>query len=141
MTTDFPYEDIINLSPHISNKHPQASIADRAARFSPFAAITGYEDMVNEAARFTDKRMELDDNVIEILNTKLTQIRATINSTPLVSITHFVSDEKKSGGTYITSSGHVNRINDYLHHITFDSGEQIHIKDIIEISILTDSYK
>ena len=54
MAEKFPYEDIVNLPPHISKKHPQPTMIDRAARFAPFAAITGYEEMVLEEARVTD---------------------------------------------------------------------------------------
>lgn len=60
MADKFLYEDILNLAPHISKKYPQASISDRAARFSPFAAITGYEDMVIEAARDVEEKIEED---------------------------------------------------------------------------------
>uniref|UniRef100_UPI004056B7E8 hypothetical protein n=1 Tax=Agathobacter sp. TaxID=2021311 RepID=UPI004056B7E8 len=66
MAEKFPYEDIINLPPHISKKHPQPSMMDRAARFAPFAAITGYEEMVLEEARVTEERIDLDEDSKEI---------------------------------------------------------------------------
>ncbi len=88
MSNHFPYEDIVNLPSHISKKYPQASLADRAARFSPFAAIAGYEDMVTEVARTTNEKITLDDNILELLNHKLELIREAIHNKPLVSITY-----------------------------------------------------
>ena len=67
MAEKFPYENIINLPPHISKKHPQPTMMDRAARFAPFAAITGYEEMVLEEARITEERIDLDEGTLSIL--------------------------------------------------------------------------
>ena len=64
------YDDIINLPNHISLKHPRMSIGARSAQFAPFAALTGYEDAVKETERLTDKRIEIDDNLKQILNNK-----------------------------------------------------------------------
>ena len=75
MAEKFPYEDIVNLQPHISKKHPQPTMMDRAARFAPFAAITGYEEMVLEEARVTEERIELDEGTLSILNEKLNMIQ------------------------------------------------------------------
>ena len=74
MAEKFPYEDIVNLPPHISKKHPQPSMMDRAARFAPFAAITGYEEMVLEEARVTEERVDLDEGALSLLNEKLNMI-------------------------------------------------------------------
>ncbi len=136
MSNQFPYEDIVNLPAHISQKYPQASLADRAARFSPFAAITGYEDMVTEVARTTDEKIQLDDNVLELLNNKLELINASIQDKPLVSIKYFVPDHKKNGGSYETIKGRVKRINSYFMQIELISGEQVPIADIVEIDLL-----
>ena len=64
MTERFPYEDIVNLPPHISRNHPQPTMMERAARFAPFAAITGYEEMVLEEARVTVDRVDLDEGAL-----------------------------------------------------------------------------
>ena len=71
MNDKFPYEDIINLPRPVSKKHPQPPLSERAARFAPFAAITGYEEMVLEEARVTEEKIELDESALTILNEKL----------------------------------------------------------------------
>ena len=112
MAEKFPYEDIINIPRHISKTHPQASMADRAARFSPFAAISGYEEMVKEAARVTEERIEITEAEKAILNEQLNMIAEFLSDEPEVTITHFVPDKKKSGGAYVTTTGIVKRIDE-----------------------------
>ena len=112
MAEKFPYEYIINLPRHISKTHPQASMADRAARFSPFAAISGYEEMVKEAARVTEERIEITEAEKAILNEQLNMIAEFLSDEPEVTITHFVPDKKKSGGAYVTTTGIVKRIDE-----------------------------
>ena len=91
MTDKFPYEDIVNLPPHISKKHPQPTMLERAARFAPFAAITGYEEMVLEEARVTEERIEMDEGTLAILNEKLNIIHESLDSEPIIKITCSVS--------------------------------------------------
>lgn len=112
MVDKFPYEDIINIHRHISKTHPQASMADRAARFSPFAAISGYEEMVKEAARVTEERIEITEAEKAILNEQLNMIAEFLSDEPEVTITYFVPDKKKSGGAYVTTTGIVKRIDE-----------------------------
>ena len=112
MADKFPYEDIISIPRHISKNYPQASMADRAARFSPFAAISGYEEMVKEAARVTEERIEITEATKEQLNEKLNMIAEFLSDEPEVTITHFVPDKKKSGGAYVTTTGIVKRIDE-----------------------------
>ena len=115
MAERFPYEDIVDLPHHVSRKHPQPTMADRAARFAPFAAITGYEEMVLEEARITDDRIELDENSKAALNEKLNMILEFIDEQPEVSITYFEPDKRKAGGAYVTVTGTVKRIDEYEH--------------------------
>ena len=75
MAEQFPYEDIVDLPHYVSKKHPQPTMADRAARFAPFAAITGYEEMVLEEARITDEFLELDEGTKSVLNAKLQMVQ------------------------------------------------------------------
>ncbi len=135
MTGQFPYEDIIHLPPHISKKHPQASIADRAARFSPFAAITGYEDMVQEAARVTKDRIILDENVKRELDEKMNIIREHPDENLIVSITYFLPDDRKTGGAYICVTGIIKRIDAYHRCLHMMDGTKINIEDIFSIEI------
>ena len=133
MAERFPYEDIVDLPHHVSRKHPQPTMADRAARFAPFAAITGYEEMVLEEARITDDRIELDENSKAALNEKLNMILEFIEELPEVSITYFEPDKKKAGGAYITVNGTVKRIDEYEHLVIMTDGKKINIADIYNL--------
>ena len=130
MAERFPYEDIINIPRHISKTHPEPSIADRAARFSPFAAISGYEDMVREAARVTEERVEITDATKEQLNEKLNEIAECLYEEHEVTITYFEPDKKKSGGAYITITGVVKRIDELKRIVIMKNNKKIKIDDI-----------
>lgn len=104
------YDDIINLPHHVSEVHPPISRADRAAQFSPFAALTGYDAAVQETARVTQRRVELEEEAKAELNARLNQILAHLSEQPLVSFTYFVPDERKSGGVYRTVTGRVKKM-------------------------------
>ena len=133
MAERFPYEDIVDLPHHVSRKHPQPTMADRAARFAPFAAITGYEEMVLEEARITDDRIELDENSKAALNEKLNMILEFIDEQPEVSITYFEPDMRKAGGAYITVIGTVKRIDEYEHLVIMTDGKKINIDEIYNL--------
>ena len=130
MTDKFPYEDIVNLHPHISKKHPQPTMLERAARFAPFAAITGYEEMVLEEARVTEERVELDEGTLAILNEKLNIIHESLDSEPIIKITYFEPDKKKSGGAYVSVTGTVKRIDEYERIVIMSDGKKIPIDEI-----------
>ena len=130
MAEKFPYEDIVNLPPHISKRHPQPSMIDRAARFAPFAAITGYEEMVLEEARVTEERIDLDEGALALLNEKLNMIQEFLDEEPEVTITYFEPDKKKSGGAYVSITGTVKRIDEYEHLVLMTDGKKIPIDDI-----------
>lgn len=133
MAEKFPYEDIVNLPPHISKRHPQPSMMDRAARFAPFAAITGYEEMVLEEARVTEERVDLDEGAFSLLNEKLNMIQEFLDEEPEVTITYFEPDKKKSGGAYVNITGIVKRIDEYEHFVIMTDGKKIRIEDIYAI--------
>jgi len=133
MAEKFPYEDIVNLPPHISKKHPQPSMMDRAARFAPFAAITGYEEMVLEEARVTEERIDLDEGALALLNEKLNIIQEFLDEEPEVTITYFEPDKKKSGGAYVSATGTVKRIDEYEHIVLMNDGKKIYIESIYDI--------
>ena len=130
MAEKFPYEDIVDLPSHISKRHPQPSMMDRAARFAPFAAITGYEEMVLEEARVTEERIDLDEGTLSLLNEKLNMIQEFLDEEPEVTITYFEPDKKKSGGAYISITGTVKRIDEYEHLVILTDGKKIRIEDI-----------
>lgn len=133
MAERFPYEDIVDLPHHVSRKHPQPTMADRAARFAPFAAITGYEEMVLEEARVTDDRKEMDESSKAALNEKLNMILEFIDEQPEVSITYFEPDKRKAGGAYVTVTGTVKRIDEYEHLVIMTDGKKINIDDIYNL--------
>ena len=98
------YADIIDLPHPVSAKHPQMSLHDRAAQFASYKALSGYEDMIGEEARLTDRRIEPEEADLDILNRKLTLIgdRIAEGESPVVTLTVFVPDERKAGGAYVT---------------------------------------
>ena len=127
------YEDIITLPHHISKKHRPMPREARAAQFAPFAALTGYESDVNEAARYTGKRRELGEYETERLNRRINEIRDGIHGNTEVIITYFKPDEKKAGGEYLNIGGRVRKIDDYGRTLTLTSGALIPLDDISEI--------
>lgn len=99
------YEDIISLPHHVSQKHPPMSLEERAAQFSPFAALVGYDACVEESNRLVEQFLRLDENYLQELDEKLRHIQEHICEQPLVEITYFVPDLIKSGGSYSNMRG------------------------------------
>ena len=129
------YDDIIGLPHHVSEKRPQMSMLDRAAQFSPFAALTGYGDAVKETARITEIKIELDEEQKALLNGKLLQIKDNIAEKPEAVFTYFEPDEKKSGGAYTTVKAPVRKIDEYERTVSLDNGIVVPIDDILEIEL------
>ena len=129
------YEDIINLPHHISKKHPQMTMESRAAQFAPFAALVGYEDAVEETARLTTKRIELNEEEKNILDMKLQMLKEQMHVQiyPEISVMYFVPDLKKEGGKYIKISGTIKKIDEYKQLLILDDKTQIPISEIISI--------
>ena len=133
MNDKFPYEDIINLPRPVSKKHPQPPLSERAARFAPFAAITGYEEMVLEEARVTEEKIELDECALILLDKKLNIIQKHLSQSPEITVTYFVPDKKKNGGAYRTVTGIVKRIDPYKKFLFMSDDEKIQIEDIYKL--------
>ena len=129
------YDDIINMPHHVPTTHPQMSMHDRAAQFSPFSALTGHGDAVKETARLTDEKLELTEDEISALNQKLNFLTEHAEDRPEITVEYFVPDERKSGGAYITVTGNFRRIDEYSQSIIMTSGEEIPIKDIHVITL------
>lgn len=128
------YGDIIDLPHHISETRPRMSRANRAAQFSPFAALTGYDDLVSESARETEARRELTEAEKAELDLKLRLLQRRIDERSRVTITYFEQDTKKAGGRYAKVSGEIKRINRLERSVLMASGEEIGIEDIFGIS-------
>lgn len=127
------YDDMLSHPAHVSVTHPHMSLYDRAAQFAPFKALTGYEDDVDEAARLTDKRIELDEDRIERLDARLQLLEEHLAEAPTVSITFFQPDARKEGGSYETVSGVIKKIDVIHRKIIFKSGQSIAIDSVYEI--------
>ena len=110
------------------------SMRDRAAQFSPFAALTGYDAAVKETARLTDQRAELDEEMKQNISEGLNLIQENLAAASVVEITYFVPDERKEGGAYNTAIGTVKKIDEYQRLVVLTDGTEIPIVEIIEIS-------
>lgn len=127
------YDDIIDLPHHVSETHPPMSRADRAAQFSPFAALTGYDAAVRETARVTERRIELDEGVKAELNARLNCILEHLPEHPQVSITYFMPDEKKSGGAYRTVTGTVRKLDSFAKTLTLTDGTVVSMEEMVHV--------
>ena len=127
------YDDIIHLPHPDSERHPRMPMANRAAQFSPFAALTGYEDAVRETARLTDSKAELTEEEQSILNTRLQMLAEKIGEHPEVTLTYFRPDQRKSGGAYVTITGRVKKLDHHLGMLVLEAGQTVPIEDLIEV--------
>ena len=131
MTTK--YDDIINLPHHVSATRPRMSAINRAAQFSPFAALTGHGAAVKETARLTDKRIELDESIKDELSHRMQIVSDSIKEQPEISITYFKPDERKNGGEYITAISSVKKIDEHGRVVVMNDCTIVPIDDIINI--------
>ena len=129
-----PYEDIIHLQHHVSGNRMQMSVHDRAAQFSPFAALTGFDGAIKETARLTDQRIELDETAKAILDEKLRIIQEQSGRQLEVEILYFQPDESKQGGAYISAKGIVKKIDAYGRIVVMQDGTRIPIEEIADIT-------
>ena len=128
------YDDIIDLPHHVSRKHPQMPLLDRAAQFAPFAALTGHEAAIKETARLTEEEIELDENSKELLDLRLQELQEHISECPEVTVTYFCPDEKKEGGAYETVTGKVKKVDGYAGELVFTDGRRIGLGTVIELT-------
>ena len=127
------YDDIINLPHHVSSTRPQMSMIDRAAQFSPFAALTGYDAAIKETGRLTDEKIELDEEALSNLNMKFQILFEKLDEQPDIAITYFKPDETKSGGAYLTTTDKIKKIDEYERIITTANGTKIPMDDVINL--------
>lgn len=133
MNTSEKYNDIINLPHHKSKTRKQMSMIDRAAQFSPFAALTGHEDAINETGRIVHEKTDLDENAKSVLNEKLQMISDYINDSPVITVTYYKPDIRKKGGAYVSYTGNVIKIDINRRVLVFSDMSEIIIDDISEI--------
>lgn len=128
------YSDMLYLPQHTSLSHPRMSRIDRAAQFSPFAALVGYDAAVEETARETEGEIYLDEDRKEELNMRLQVLLSHISEHPQASITYFLPDSRKAGGSYPTVTGAVKRIDLATRMIFLVNGTLIPIDNIVEVT-------
>lgn len=120
------YDQIINLDRPFDSKHPAMSIHNRAAQFAPFDTLTGFGGRIHEVSRLTDARIELTDEIKQVINDQLRQIEAHIKEQPLVTVAYFLPDKTKDGGSYQTLTAPAVKIDTY--------DERLHLEDDISIA-------
>ena len=130
------YDDITHLTRPQYPDLPPMSIHDRAAQFSPFAALVGYDDAVAETARLTDSRREISEEELNELNLQLGKLAELINSKPQIRVTYFIPDSRKDGGSYSSRTGNAKSIDQIRNTIMFTDGDEIPIGDIYSIVFL-----
>ena len=135
------YDDIINLPHHVSKTHPHMTITERAAQFSPFAALTGHGDAIRETARLTEDQIFLDEDMLVRLDEKLAELARLVETgdQPETTVTYFEPDERKEGGAYRTKTGRVKHIDPAGRKVIFTDRTELEIGDIFDIEIALDS--
>ena len=129
------YDDIINEKrPTLINRKP-ASMESRAAQFGAFRALTGYEEAVFETARYTEEKLVLSEDAINKLDEKLKMLRLLIYDKPLITVTYFKPDDKKSGGVYLSFKERLVKIDEYEKKFIFADKIEIPINMITDIEI------
>lgn len=131
------YDDILYLPHHVSGRHPQMPLSDRAAQFAPFAALTGHEDAIRETARLTDIRPELTEGQREALDQRLSLLLQAMGENPgmepEIAVTCFRADEKKDGGAYVSVCGRVKKVDGYRRMILLKDGTSLPMDDIVSM--------
>lgn len=127
------YNDIINLPHHVSTKHPRMKMIDRAAQFSPFAALTGHGAAVNETERLTENFAEPDEYEKSIINEKLRFLAELVSQHPVAEIVYFEPDKRKDGGEYVTVTGEVKKIDSVGQSVLMADGQRISAEFISDI--------
>ena len=127
------YEDIIDLPHPEQKKHQRMTLENRAAQFSPFAALTGHNEAIKETERLTDRKIELEEDAIADINRTLIWIKDNINNKPEVVVTYFVPDYRKTGGKYITSTVNIVKVDELNNCIITSDYTKIAIHNILEI--------
>ena len=130
------YDDIMDLPHHTSPTRNRMSMTDRGAQFSPFAALTGYEEAVAETARVTEEKRELSEDMRSEIDEKLMTLAARLDERPEITLIYFVPDKRKSGGAYVRISGRLKSIDDYERCLVFSDGRRIDLFSVKELEIV-----
>ena len=127
------YDDIINMPNHVSDRHPQMPMIDRAAQFSPFAALTGYDAAIVETARLTEEKRELSEDQKQVINEKLRQLQSRLKTNPVTTVVYYQADRLKTGGSYEAITGTAKKVDGYLGVLEMSNGIVIPFEDIMSL--------
>jgi len=130
------YDDIIDLPRPVSGRRGRMTNYDRAAQFSPFAALTGFEETIEETARLTDTRIELEEGAKAQLDEVLCKIQEQLPLQPTIRATYFIYDERKSGGAYVSVQGKVKKIDTHSGRILLTDGRSIPLREVIRLEFM-----
>ena len=130
------YEDLYNMERPVSKRHTPMPLENRAAQFAPFAALTGYDDAVEESARITKPKIELSEEKKAELDITISEISSRLDQNPKVKITYFVPDAIKTGGEYVTAFGTIKKIDPYYRRLVLTDKTVISIDEILSIEII-----
>lgn len=128
-----PYDDMLHMPHHVSPTRKRMSMIDRAAQFSPFAALTGYDAAIRETGRPTDDAVELDADGEAMLNETLQRLFELQQTRPEITVTYFVPDARKTGGAYETVTGKLKKLDPHRQVLLLTDGTEIHFHRILEI--------
>ena len=127
------YDDILYLPHPTSVRHPRMPISERAAIFSPFAALTGHAGAIAETARLTDQKMELDEDTKAELDRRQAGLMEHIAEQPEITVTWFQPEERKDGGAYLTATGRLTKLGEIQRVLVLTDGTKISLDDVAEI--------
>ncbi len=130
-----PYEDLMDLPHHVSAVHPPMGMHERAAQFSPFAALTGYEDAIIESRRLTHRKIELSEDEKRELDQKQRILTALLPQRPTITVTYFVPDTRKQGGSYQTVTAALRRIDETAQTLHMTDGQVIALEQIVALEL------
>ena len=128
------YEDILNLPHHVSLNHPQMSMLERAAQFSPFAALSGHDVAIKESARVTMNKIELDEYMKDKISNKLKKLLNNDDKDTYMTIQYFMYDKKRDGGMYISKTGVIKNVDMINNVLIMDDNSKIEMENIISIT-------
>lgn len=129
------YDDIIGLPRPVSPTRPHMSMEERAAQFSPFAALTGFGAVIQESGRVTQEREELDEDELARLNEVFLLLKENVQRHPMVCVTYFEADDKKAGGAYRTAEGRLRKIDEYTGVLVLEPDFMIPLANLCEIAL------
>lgn len=128
-----PYDDIISLPHPTSKRHPRMPIRDRAAIFSPFAALSGHGAAIAETARLTEQKIELDEDTKAELDRRQAVLLEHMDERPELTVTWFQRDEKKDGGAYLTTTGRLKKLRELERILVLTDGTEISLEDVVTL--------